>query len=228
MAEQLNKWFPKDHNSNISLLGGELTLIPYYPELLKALCRRVNQAGLITNGVFAKHKKTLDKFIDAIKKLNVNRFTIRVSQSQYHSQELYGTTAYDILASEFATYDNIYVQYSSELTTLVPFGRAFDLNTDPDNWIIGAMCESALDNNVFVDEKGFVHLCPMGNSPHKHFSEDNYRFIRRELMDWRASKITKGMDCISCSKSGIGSLNPNPSFVKTEHRCTQGGFNGAL
>jgi MoaA/NifB/PqqE/SkfB family radical SAM enzyme len=148
LSEQINEWFPKSENKNISMFGGELTLIPHYPELIKNLCKKLDQAGLITNGVFINKKCELDKFIDMIYNVSMRmwNFTIRVSQSGYHSPKEYGIKAYDKLSEIFENSKNIYVQLAGQKMNfeVIPFGRAFDNKIYKHHWVINpeAMCRS--------------------------------------------------------------------------------------
>lgn len=232
LASQINDWMPKTL-TNISLLGGELTLIPNYPELVQILCQGLNQGGIITNGVFVRNEKEFDRFVDTIIKLPISRFTIRMSQSQYHTTQ-YGIQAYEKLSKIFEQIEGRWVQLAGNISHIIPFGRAFDnrigyMPTHPE-MIQDAMCETALETTTFVDEEGFVHLCPMGNSPYKHVSEDSYENIYYHIKQWRKYRIEKGMTCLKCSRYGIGSHQQEtiPLRTKSTASCSSGEFNGVL
>lgn len=228
LADQINAWIPKSLTTNVTMVGGELTLLPNYPELMQTLCQGIDQAGIMTNGVFVKNDKSFNRFLETIINLPIRNLTVRVSQSQYHTTE-YGLKAYEKLLKALEEVDNRWVQFSGHLTHIIPFGRAFD-NSIGQIIITDAMCESALGNVTFIDEEGFIHLCPMGNSRHKHISEDSYDNIRIETRNWQTYKVERGMTCLSCSSNGIGHCGSEiiPSRVESTIRCDGGTFNGKL
>ena len=232
LASQINDWMPKIP-TNISLLGGELTLIPNYPELIQILCKNLGQAGMITNGVFVRNDKEFDRFIDTIINLPIRRFTIRVSQSQYHTTQ-YGLQAYEKLSKIFEQIEGRWIQFAGSISQIIPFGRAFDnhigyMPTHP-TMIQDAMCETAMGNTTFIDEEGFAHLCPMGNSPYKHVSEDSYKNINYHIKQWQKHRIERGMTCLKCSRHGIGNHQQEiiPLRAKSTTSCASGEFNGVL
>lgn len=224
MSQQLNEWLPQCGFSNVSIMGGEVSLIPNYPKLIHNVIEGHWQAGVLTNGVFVKKQKLFDQFVQMVLETPVSQFTVRVSQSQYHSDELYGEDAFKKLKEAFKHHHGRFIQLSESLDIIVPMGRAFD--NDIDRWPGGAACESCCKNSIFIDEHGMVHWCPLGESPYKHFSECEYEEARREILEWRREKVDRGMNCLSCSENGIGDCEPEPtqSRVRNKMTCMAGGY----
>lgn len=228
MSMQLNKWLPKDDRSNVTILGGEVCLIPNYDDLVHNIMHNHWQGGIMTNGVFVKKQKTFDRFVSMVRNLCVDRFTIRVSKSQYHSQEGYGEEAFDKLKKEFRNQSRIFIQRAEELSGIIPFGRAYDNDLATGTYEKKeAMCDTAMDNNVFINEHGMVHWCPIGESPYKHFTQCSFEEVRTKMMTWRKEKVDMGMTCFGCSKHGIGHSGPKliPLRIKSEVSCMAGGYN---
>jgi hypothetical protein len=214
-------------------MGGEITLIPNYPELVQILYRGIDQGGMMTNGVFVKNDKAFDTFVETIKNLRNRSFTVRVSQTQYHSTEGYGAEAYKKLAKIFKDIEGRFIQITSHLDPVVPLGRAFDNNIGVDHWRchpqLGAFCEIERQP-MFVDEKGFVHRCSLGNSRHKHISDNSFDTIKKEIVAWRQHRIERGMNCLACAENGVGYCESEiiEARVPTILHCTAGNFNGEI
>lgn len=233
LARQINGWIPRPHITNISSMGGEITLIPNYPELLQILYRGIDQGGLMTNGVFVKSDQAFKTFVQTIKSLRNRHFTVRISQTQYHSPEGYGARAYEKLTKIFKNVEGRFVQIVTHLSPVVPLGRAFDNNIGIDYWRhhpqLGAYCE--VDKQpIFVDERGFACRCLLGKSRHKHISEDSFDTVKKEIVAWRQYRIERGMNCLSCAENDIGYCESEiiEARVPTILHCTAGNFNGEV
>ncbi len=235
LADQINRWIPPTP-ANICLLGGEITLVPHYPELVRILSRGIDQVGIVTNGIFARSDKTFDRFLETIKSLSNRIVTIRLSQSQFHSTS-YGQEAFDKLMQKFENSSKKRHVQLARNSTIIPFGRAYDNrvwfrspNTlNPINIVQGAMCESQVDN-IFIDEEGFIHSCPLGGARYKHVSEDSFHKIQKEVRDWQLYRMERGMTCLSCSSTGVGNHTSKliPLRVKDTAKCAGNSFSGVL
>ncbi|KKN99030.1 hypothetical protein LCGC14_0142750 [marine sediment metagenome] len=183
MSQQLNEWLPKGVDSNISVMGGEVSLIPNYGDLMRNTFQGHYQGGIMTNGVFVKQKATLDEFVRVILSLDTQNITIRISQSQFHSKDGYGQEAFEKLKQSFKHKHRIFVQFAGDLgLNIVLVGRAYDNNV-PSKYQDVAMCDNAMNDNMFVDENGIIHWCPLGESPYKHFSQCDYYETREKMID---------------------------------------------
>ena len=230
MSQQLNGWIPKKRNSNICVFGGEVSLIPGYERLMQNIFRGHYQGGVITNGVFVKKRTAFNRFIRMVLDLDVQAFTIRVSQSQFHSKDRYGQEAFEKLKRSFQHERHVFVQLVQDLgLRIIPVGRAYD-NNIPTQLQNESMCSIASNNHVFVDENGMIHWCPLGESPHKHFLQCDYHETRKKIMEWRTEITSQGANCLLCSRYGVGHI-PSPTFISpSKHKihCIAGGSNGMV
>lgn len=233
LAKMIHQWMPRSHITNITAMGGELTLIPNYPELIKILFDGIDQGGIMTNGIFVRNDEAFDTFVDVVRSVITRQFTVRVSQTQYHSDKEYGIKAYEKLRLIFENKTGRFVQFSGYQETIVPFGRAFDNGIGIEKWRchpqLGAMCDITMGKILLIDEEGFVHLCPLGESRHEHISHDSYDNMYKNIRKWRKDRIEKGMNCLSCSENGIGYcglqiIADRPTSILN---CTKGNFSGA-
>jgi len=209
-AEMISDWLPQRHGKNISIFGGEITLIPHYPELLKILCSKFWQAGILTNGVFANNNIQFDKFVQTIKNLNLSRLVVRISQTQYHSGE-YGKSAFDQLYQKFERSSNVHIQFLDTLEVIVPVGRAFD-NCLGNEEI--SVCTGQLSKQISIDEYGMVYFCPLFYYPYKYFHKDSFDNIYYDVLNWRKKRRIENATCMSCSINGF-KLYSNRKLLKT-------------
>jgi len=232
-SKEINKWLPND-DINICFTGGELTLIPHYTDLIYNISQNKTQIGIITNGVFIKNKKSLNKFIDLINTLKNESITIRISQTQYHSKEEYGILAYQKLKTIFKNYKHIFIQQVGFLDLIAPLGRAYDNKIKIHQWNnstnnYGAMCRNEAQRKlIFIDENCLIHWCPFGNSPIENFQQFIYEAIKHKIILWREEKLQEGMTCLLCSKNGVGSSNNqfvSLNIMGCSPYCMSGGFN---
>jgi hypothetical protein len=211
----LRTWIPI--NTCVTILGGEFTLVPNYDIISSNIVKNVTECGFITNGIFIENEIRTKQFIEFINNLNNKRITIRVSQSKYHSHKEYGIKAYRILNELLVDKKNLKIELIGN-SIILPIGRAYDNKVEVDYWNqhpeFSAFCEQG--NHMFVDEEGYLHYCPVGNSRFDHINECSFDLASEEILRWRKEKISKGMSCLRCSQKGVGNCDKE----KLDHRIT--------
>lgn len=203
LSEKLQKWIPP--TTCVTILGGEFTLVPDYDIVASNIVNGKAECGFITNGIFVESEIRTKRFIDFINSLGNKRITVRVSQSQYHSPKLYGLKAYGALQELLVDKKNLKLELIQK-SIILPIGRAYDNGIEIEEWAnhpeYGAFCEN--ENHLFIDEEGYLHYCPTGNSKFDHIDECAFDLASKEIFQWRKEKIAKGMNCLGCSENGVG------------------------
>lgn len=189
MCERINAWVPKKFILNI--MGGELTVLDNYPEMLVTLARGRNRIRLVTNGFWSK--KNIDKFFDTIRQIQqigCHNIDIAVSNDQWHIHN----RAIDLLKNSGSEIKWIDTD-GFGIDDITPIGRAWDNNIAP-RGVVECSCESM--SNMIITENGMVCLCPFGYFPWKHFGKITWADAQEYIWGWRSEKLAEGMNCHLC------------------------------
>lgn len=193
-CKKINTWVPAGIVMNI--MGGEVTFLANYPEILVALASRRRRIRLVTNGYWGDHDS--DKFFDAIKKVKENsckNVDVAISNDDWHKKGSY--KARTLLQKNNLGIGVIDIPHLS-IYDITPIGRAWDNNLTINDHI---PCSCKTMCNMIITEDGMLCRCPYGYFPWKHFSETTWFDAQEYIWGWRSEKLADGMDCISCMKT---------------------------
>lgn len=186
VAKKINEWMPLDVAKNI--MGGELTLLDNYPDLLLALSENTERVRVVTNGQWSRHGNQ-KKFLDIIRRISSagTIIDVCVSDDKYHRSGD-GKFAKKILQDA-----KIDMVDTGEIT-LVPVGRAWD-NQLCDGHTI-ASCKYQC--HMTIIENGNLTICPYGYFPFGYFSNTTWDKANSLIMETRLDWLNHGMTCSSC------------------------------
>lgn len=188
-ARKVNTWIPK--KIAINIMGGELTVLDNYPEIILSLAESRNEVRIQTNGQWAKTKAGLYKFIKAVNQASsiCARLDVAIADDRWHNQ--LGTIA----KKRFKQCRTNVTLIKNHDIHLTPVGRAWDNNLiiSPNSH---ASCE--IMSNMMVTEDGMISRCPYGYMPWKHFSETTWDDAQDYVWGWRSEKLSEGMNCHAC------------------------------
>lgn len=193
-CEGINAWVPKKILLNI--MGGEITVLFNYPEMLVALARDRYDIRLVTNGFWAGRNN--NKFFNTMKQIkaascpNIN---VAVSQDRWHKYKRPGYLAASLLRK---SNHGINLSTSTNWSDITPVGRAWDNNLLSSNSQIRS-CEEM--SNITITEDGMVCRCPFGYFPWKHFSETTWDEAQDYVWGWRSEELANGMNCNMCMEA---------------------------
>lgn len=191
MCKQINAWIPK--RVVINTMGGEITVLNDYPELLAALAKGRSRLRLVTNGFWAHHSPT--KFFDAIKQMKTSpcdRIEIVVSGDGWHNKK---HTLASKMLDEIETEADFICTNEGVSMPVIPVGRAWDNHIMHDGSIYHQCQEQT---SMIITEDGMLCRCPFGYFPWKHFSETTWHDAQEYIWGWRSEKLNEGMNCHLC------------------------------
>ncbi len=194
-CEEINRWLPQYVTPNI--MGGEISVLDNYPELLTALAKNRLKIRIVTNGLgIDADPETFVKTINTIKQTQLTRITVMISTDKWHDDP--GHSAVEFMKEHDILIDRL--EYGNiGLEGIVPLGRAYD-NRDK----IGTMTQdpACLTHcGMIIIENGMICLCPFGYFPWKHFTKTTWDEAQEHILEWRARRIEEGMNCHLCMES---------------------------
>ena len=193
-CEEINRWIPSKIAPNI--MGGEITVLRDYPEMLIALAKDRDYIRIVTNGQWSRKSRTRKKFVTAMSILAKICKTVDVAVSTDKWHDRIWPDALDIIRTECP---NIVVIDPGHLdkTAIVPIGRAWDNNLalNSEKWT-----QCTIMTNMIISENGMICRCPFGYFPWKHFTETSWHEAQEYVWRWRSEQLNEGMTCDSCMK----------------------------
>lgn len=190
MCREINSWVPRKILLNI--MGGEITVLPDYPELLIALSEGRGHIRMVTNGYLSKNPSKFWDTIRQIRKRSCYKVEVAVSQDQWHEKQSH--IAISLLADNEVGATPVETS-NIFLEDITPVGRAWD-NGLCSNYPTKRKCE--IMSNMTITEDGMITRCPFGYFPWKHFSETTWHDAQEYIWGWRSERLSEGMNCHSC------------------------------
>lgn len=191
MCHEINIWVPK--NIQLNIMGGEVTILENYPELLMALSKDRSCIRIVTNGFGIKNDR--DKFFKSIyniKKMYGCQISIAISNDIWHKP--IPINMVEILRNKYL--DLIFETNTDLLDNeLYMVGRAFDNKIGPTTKG-RALCKPC--SSITIIENGILMKCPVGYFEFKHFHETTWEEAETEILQWRSKELKRGMDCYHC------------------------------
>lgn len=191
-CEKINEWIPSRVIPNI--MGGEITILTDYPDLLIALALSRKDIRIVTNGFWSRSSVKIKKFIKAMEQVKNVCKNVDVAVSVDHWHAYPGDNAIKILEEQCP---NITIVETHDLgiEEITPVGRAWDnqIAPQPENW---ASCQVMA--SLLITEDGMICRCPFGYLPWKHFTETTWYDAQEYVWGWRSEKIADSMSCHSC------------------------------
>lgn len=191
-CEKINEWIPSRVIPNI--MGGEVTILANYPNLLIALSQGRKKIRIVTNGFWSRDSIEIRKFVKAMEQVGGVCKNIEVAVSDDHWHLCLGDRATKILEEQCPDI-TIVETYDLGVEKITPVGRAWDnqIVPQPENW---ASCQ--VMSNLLIIEDGMICRCPFGYLPWKHFTETTWHDAQEYVWGWRSEEIADGMSCHSC------------------------------
>lgn len=190
------------HVTWLNVMGGELTLLPDYPDLLNELT--FAPMRIVTNGTWVNKEEEKKRFLSTIRELSQgdHHVLVSISRDKLHPKGV-GEKAYEWLKSKKTSKDFWFTSATQDLKeeerAIAPVGRAhFNLLGDGFFRMFGARCRcNENEKSMAVLEDGSVTYCQFGAWPMGHLT-DGFNELR---------KVHKRMDkifipsCNSCWQS---------------------------
>lgn len=190
MCEKINRWVPR--NILLNIMGGEVTVLPNYREILVTLAKGRGHIRLVTNGYW---EKSPNRFFDTIKQIrNMACLKVDVAVSQDHWHEKQSHLAISLLR-DGDNGINLVEPGDIDVGDIAPVGRAWDNMIRPDTVDVH-QCEEM--SNMIITEDGMISRCPFGYFPWKHFSETTWHDTQEYVWGWRSERLSEGMNCHLC------------------------------
>lgn len=217
MCEEINAWVPKEIVLNI--MGGEVTVLKNYPELLVALARNRSCVRFVTNGFWADEDP--DEFFDTMRRMkeaSCSSLEVAVSHDSWHQQK--NPRAALLLEQNSCDLGITLVETGElEIDEISTVGRAWDNNLRG-HVFSSRSCEAMC--NMIITEDGMLGRCPYGYLPWKHFSKTTWYEAQEDIWGWRSEKLADGMDCHMCMETVEVALrrvagSGEPSTRELEH-----------
>jgi hypothetical protein len=199
-CEELNAWVPKKINLNI--MGGEITILENYPEMLVALSTGRGRIRLVTNGFWGG--RGTDTFFDAMRQIQAAscpRIEVAVSQDSWHDKPSHKAIS---LLKDNNMGIPIIEPGDSSVNDIVPVGRAWDNNLGGYKNTV-SRCEDMC--NMTITENGMICKCPFGYFPWRHFNETTWEEAQEYVYNWRSEQLKAGMNCRLCMETVQMSLS---------------------
>jgi hypothetical protein len=175
-------------------MGGEITILHNYPEILYVLAKNRNHIRIVTNGQWFRIFTIRKNFIKTINSLTeiCKEVDVAISTDKWHKHTW--PKAFEIMQNNCPKV-TLVDPGNLPVSEIVPVGRAWDNNIvpDPQKW---ARCNTM--GNMFISEDGMVCKCPFGYFPWKHFTETSWYEAKEYVLNWRSEQLTRGMTCCSC------------------------------
>jgi MoaA/NifB/PqqE/SkfB family radical SAM enzyme len=198
VAKQVRKTF-EGHVSWLNVMGGEITLLPNYEELLEAL--HFTTLRIVTNGWWVDSEKARTKLVGVVRKLTSEGHPVYlgISRDRLHPAEV-GDRAMEWLKSQVTFNDDwgftATKNLEEEQRAIAPVGRAYwnELG-DPILRMFSSYCHAHKANqSMTVLEDGSVTFCPFGAWPLGYL---HWGFEELEATRERMSKVFIP-NCVSC------------------------------
>jgi hypothetical protein len=201
VARQVRTTF-EGHVKWLNVMGGELTLLPNYRELLEAM--HFVPLRIVTNGWWVDHDKPRQKLLETVKQLSASGppIFIGISRDRYHPAGV-GDRAHAWLQSQTSFNDDWGFTATKDLEeenrAIAPVGRAWK-NELGDEMLrmFSAYCAAHRNNqSMTVLEDGVVTFCSFGAWPIGYLS---WGFDELEERRLATSKVFI-TNCVSCWRS---------------------------
>jgi len=178
-------------------MGGEVTVLDNYPEMLVALSSGRDRIRLVTNGFFANTVADIGRFVGAMEELVAvcEHIEVAVSEDQWHSSP--GDRAVKLLDENDLGVELVQTG-DLGIDDIIPIGRAWDNGLAP-RGTVQCSCERMC--NMIITEDGMIGRCPFGYFPWKHFSETIWGDAQEYVWGWRSEKLAEGMNCHLCMET---------------------------
>jgi hypothetical protein len=189
----------------LNVMGGEITLIPHYEELLSTV--QVAPMRIVTNGWWVKNQVARDKFVSVVRQLNkAGQIHIGISRDRQHPAGV-GDAAFSWLSSQI-TFDDDWgftqtKDIDEENKSIAPVGRAY-LNELGDDMLrmFSAYCQAHEHNkSLTILENGTVTYCPFGAWPIGQVTDTYEALMKRR--DHCAKQWIP--NCVTCWRQWEGS-----------------------
>ena len=202
IAKQVRTCF-EGHVTWLNVMGGELTLLPNYPELLEAM--HFVPLRIVTNGWWVDHEKPRQKLLATIRSMSQQGppIYLGISRDRFHPAGV-GDRAHAWLTEQNPDFKEDWgftatKDPKEEERAIAPVGRAWE-NELGDEMLrmFGAYCHAHKNNqSMTVLEDGSVTFCEFGAWPmgYLHWGFDELEEIRV-----RMSKVFIP-NCVSCWRS---------------------------
>jgi hypothetical protein len=217
VAKETKECF-EGHASWLNVMGGEITLLPHYPELLHELS--FAPMRIVTNGWWVDHKRPREKLVSTVKELSKQKFPVfvGVSRDRFHPAGV-GDRAFEWLRTQTDFNDDwgftATKDPEKEERAVAPVGRAW-WNELGDEMLrmFGTYCRSHNDRaSMTVLEDGVVTYCPFGAWPMGYLDE-GFEVLEKERL--RIDKIWFS-NCVSCWREW--EFRGKPKWNGEEEKC---------
>jgi hypothetical protein len=190
IARQVRSCF-EGHVTWLNVMGGEITLLPNYEELLDAL--HFTTLRIVTNGWWVNNAKARTKLLSVVRKLTSEGFPVYfgISRDRFHPAGV-GDKAMKWLQSQIKVNEDwgftTTKDPKEEERAIAPVGRAYDNYLgDPILTMFSAFCAAHRANqSMTVLEDGRVTFCEFGAWPMGRLSNG---FDELEAVRERMSKV---------------------------------------
>jgi hypothetical protein len=202
IARQVRTCF-EGHVSWLNVMGGEITTIPNYPDLLEAM--HFVPLRIVTNGWWVTLEQPRQKFLATVRKLSSSGppIYIGISRDRFHPAGV-GDRAFAWLESQNPGFKEDWgftatKDPKEEERAVAPVGRAYNNELGDDMLrMFGAYCHAHQSNqSMTVLENGAVTYCNFGAWPMGFLS---WKFEELEETRLRMSKVFIP-NCVSCWRS---------------------------
>lgn len=170
IAKQVRTTF-EGHVTWLNVMGGEITLLPNYPELLDAL--HFVPLRIVTNGWWVDHEKPRQKLLETVRRLSSSGHPVYlgISRDRFHPEGV-GDRAYAWLEEQNPGFKEDWgftmrKDIDAETKAVAPVGRAW-MNELGDDMLrmFSAYCHAHKANkSMTVLEDGSVTYCEFGAWP---------------------------------------------------------------
>lgn len=208
----------------LNVMGGEITLLPNYEELLDAL--HFVPLRIVTNGWWVDSKVARNKLVAVTRDLSSRGAPVYfgISRDRFHPEGV-GERAYAYLQEQNPDFKEDWgftmrKDIDEETKAIVPVGRAFK-NELGDELLrmFGAYCTAHRNNqSMTVLEDGVVTYCPFGAWPMGYL---HWGFDELEETRLKVDKVFKP-NCVSCWRQWAWNGGKERSYAdlrKSEEHC---------
>jgi hypothetical protein len=169
IAKQVRTCF-EGHVSWLNVMGGEITLLPNYPDLLEAM--HFVPLRIVTNGWWVDHEKPRRKLVDTVRRLSKSGppVYLGISRDRFHPEGV-GDRAHEWLKTQVEFNDDWGFTATKDLEeenrAVAPVGRAWHHELGDDMLrMFGAYCHAHKNRqSMTVLEDGSVTFCNFGAWP---------------------------------------------------------------
>lgn len=191
---KLNIWLPQ--NIRMNVMGGEVTVLDNYADILFSLLGGRTNGAIITNGQWVNNEIAATNFFRVINDLDnvCGDLCVAISNDKWHQQ--YSRRALRLFRENCPSVKLI-PGVDINPDQLLPLGRAWDNKLS--SAISTSQCGCCRETGqLMVIETGKICLCPMGYFEWKYFWEIDYAKAQEYVWIWRSNQLDNGMDCDKC------------------------------